>query len=224
MTAFDYRLFTSAADNRAMRLSAVIAFAAFAAPATAAPLVVEVRTPAGAPVPNAVVSLYPAGRPVPVAAPRGPLRIAQRNTRFDPFVLVVPLGAEVAFPNYDAFRHHVYSFSPVRRFELKLYAKEQSRTVRFDKPGAVPLGCNIHDGMTAFVKVSDTALAVATDARGQATFANVPAGAVVARIWHPYLRAPANQLEARWSVPNAGRAAHSVTVSLRPPPPTSSSY
>ena len=207
-----------------MRRLLPIALAAVAAPAAATPLVVEVRTAAGAAVPNAVVSLYPAGRPVPVVAPRGPLRIAQRNTKFDPFVLLVPVGAEVAFPNLDAFRHHVYSFSPVRRFELKLYAKEQNRTVRFDKAGVVPLGCNIHDGMTAFVKVSDTALAATTDAGGRATFANVPAGAVVARVWHPYLRAPANQIEARWAVPKAGRAVEAVSIGLRPPPPASAAY
>jgi plastocyanin len=125
-------------------------------PAAAAELVVTVRQPNGAPVANAVVSLYPGGRPAPLAPPAGVYKVAQKDTQFHPFVLVVPVGATVAFPNYDAFRHHVYSFSPAKRFELKLYAREQNRTVRFDRAGVVPLGCNIHDQMTAFIKVSDT--------------------------------------------------------------------
>ena len=207
-----------------MRALTALILLNLAAPALAADLVVEVRTASGAPVPNAVVSLYPAGKPVPLASARGSYRIAQQNMQFNPFVMVVPVGAQIAFPNLDSFRHHVYSFSAAKRFELKLYAKEQNRTVRFDKAGVVPLGCNIHDAMTSFVKVSDTALALVTDASGRASFAGAPAGPVVARIWHPYLRAPANQIELRWSVPRAGQHKQPVTVKLRPPPRIHNSY
>ena len=86
--------------------------------------------------PNAVVTLYPGGRPAPLGRGRGDYQIAQRDLQFSPFVLVVPVGAQVAFPNFDNVRHHVYSFSPVRRFELRLYAREQTRSVRFDRPGS----------------------------------------------------------------------------------------
>jgi plastocyanin len=209
--------------DEAMRFAFLLLLAVAAAPAAAAELVVTVRTPAGAPVPNAVVSLYPAGKPAPLGPPQGAYRVAQQNTQFNPYVLVVPVGASVAFPNLDAFRHHVYSFSPAKRFELKLYAKEQNRTVRFEHAGVVPLGCNIHDQMTAFLKVSDTGLAIRTDAQGRATFADVPGGALLAQVWHPWLRAPANQVEARWAV-KPGRQGQSVTVNLRPPPRVAPSY
>ena len=195
----------------------------FAAPAAAGELVVEVVTANGAPVRDAVVSLYPGGRPAPFGPSRPTYRIAQRDMQFSPFVLIVPVGGEVAFPNYDSFRHHVYSFSPAKRFELKLYAREQNRSVRFDKAGVVPIGCNIHDAMTAFVKVSDTALAAKTDAAGKAGFASAPAGATIARIWHPHLRAPANQIELRWTVPK-GAHRQRVTVALRPPPRLAPTY
>jgi plastocyanin len=207
-----------------MRLIMAPMLLILAAPAAAAELTVEVRTAAGAPVRNAVVSLYPGGKAVPASAPRAPLRMAQQNTQFSPFVLVVPVGGEVAFPNYDSFRHHVYSFSPAKRFELKLYAKEQSHSVRFDKAGVVPLGCNIHDAMTAFIKVSDTRLAVQTDAAGRATLSDVPAGAAVARIWHPYLRAPGNEIQTRWAISKAGSQHQKVAVLLRPPPRVRTSY
>lgn len=197
---------------------------ASACPAGAAELVIELRTPSGAPVPNAVVSLYPGGRPAPLGPMRGAYRIAQRNTQFQPFVMIVPVGGQVAFPNYDSFRHHVYSFSPAKRFELKLYAREQDRSVRFDKAGVVPLGCNIHDQMTAFVKVSDTGLAAKSDASGRIVFANVPAGPVVARLWHPWLRAPGNQAELRWTLPARGAQRHALTLKLRPPPRPGASY
>jgi plastocyanin len=205
-----------------MRALFFMALLVAAAPAAAAELTVQVRTANGAAVQNAVVTLYPGGRPT---APGGgrTFQIAQRDLQFSPFVLVVPVGAQVSFPNFDNVRHHVYSFSPVRRFEIRLFAREQARSVRFDRPGIVPLGCNIHDGMIAFIDVVDTGLAVRTDASGRASFANVPAGPVIARVWHPYLRAPANQLQFNWSIAN-GRQAQSVAVSLRPAPRPGRNY
>ena len=200
-----------------MRALALIAMLLAAAPAAAGELVVTVRAAGGAPVPNAVVMLYPGGRPAPLAAGRS-FQIAQRDLQFSPFVLVVPAGSQVAFPNFDNVRHHVYSFSPVRRFELRLYAREQSRSVRFERPGFVPIGCNIHDGMIAFVAVADTGFAARTDRAGRIAFADVPPGPAIARVWHPYLRAPGNRMEFRWSVPRTGRQAQAVEITLRAPP------
>jgi plastocyanin len=195
-----------------------------ASPALSSGLTVEIRTRTGSPVANAVVTLYPGGRPAPLPAARPAFQIAQRDLTFSPFVLVVPVGSQVSFPNFDNVRHHVYSFSPVRRFELRLYARQQSRSVLFDRAGIVPIGCNIHDGMIAFIHVADTGLAVRTDGLGRAMFADVPPGALVARVWHPYLRAPANRVEQRWTAPRAGRLAQAVTVDLRPPPRPGRAY
>ncbi len=39
----------------------------------------------------------------------------------------------------------------------------------------------------------DTAYAAKSDANGVAVVRDLPAGPVVARIWHPYLRAPKNE-------------------------------
>jgi plastocyanin len=207
-----------------MRTFAFFALIATAWPAAATELVVELRTPSGQPVPDAVVSLYPGGRPAPMGPARGPYQIAQRDTQFQPFVLIVPVGGQIAFPNYDSFRHHVYSFSPAKRFELKLYAREQDRTVRFDRAGVVALGCNIHDQMTAFVNVSDTGLAAKSDAAGRIVFANVPPGPVTARLWHPWLRQPGNQAELSWTLPARGSQRHALTVKLRPPPRPGAAY
>lgn len=200
------------------------ALALAAGPAQAGDVTVQVRTANGATVPNAVVTLYPGGRPSAMPAGHPVYQVAQRDLQFSPFVLVVPVSAEVSFPNFDNVRHHVYSFSPVRRFELRLYAREQARSVRFDHVGIVPLGCNIHDNMIAFIDVVDTGFAARTDGAGRATFTGVPAGAVLARVWHPWLRAPANQLELRLAVAPAGHQAQAVTVNLRPPPRPGRAY
>lgn len=203
-------------------LAALIALAG-ATSAFAGDLSVQVRLPNGAPVANAVVALYPGGRAAALGQLRSGYQIAQRDLQFSPFVLVVPVGADVSFPNFDNVRHHVYSFSPTRRFELRLYAREQARSVHFDRAGIVPLGCNIHDNMIAFIDVVDTGYAARTDAAGRVFFANVPPGALVARIWHPYLRAPGNQIEAHWTI-GGGRQAEAATLALRPPPRAGQAY
>lgn len=186
------------------------------ASALAGDLSVVVRTPQGAPVADAVVS---------VAAPHsGPIRfpwsyrVAQHNIQFDPFVLVVPVGADVAFPNLDNVRHHVYSFSPAKTFELKLYGRDETRVVRFDRPGVVQLGCNIHDDMVAFIDVIETPWAAKTDAQGQAIIRDVPAGRHPLNVWRPYLRAPGNAVSQSVQVAADGTVRLTVVVDVHTPP------
>jgi hypothetical protein len=184
--------------------------------ARAGDLVVSVRTPAGKPVADAVVMLRPqAGIPKGPIRFAWPYRMAQQKMQFAPFVLVAPVGAEVSFPNLDVVLHHVYSFSPAKTFELKLYGHDETRRVRFDKPGVVAVGCNIHDGMAAFIRVVDTPYAAKTDAAGEAVIRDAPEGPGQAILWHPYLRAARNELAQH--VP-AGAARLSFTAELRSPP------
>jgi plastocyanin len=182
--------------------------------AAAAPLTVRVTDGKGRPVRDAVVTLHPNGSAArPSAA--GRFSVSQKDMQFHPFVSVVPVGAKVSFPNLDPSRHHVYSFSPAKRFELKLFARDQSRSVVFDKPGVVALGCNIHDGMTAFIMVTDSRWTAKTGANGVAQFADAPNSPSRITVWHPYLRARANLVEQTIS---AGNRSATFTVALRAPP------
>jgi len=189
----------------------------FSSKALAGTLSVTVRSADGKPVQDAVVMVYPGGQPTrgPISFP-WPYRVAQQNIQFTPFVLIVPAGAEVAFPNLDKVRHHVYSFSAGNKFELKLYGREENRTVRLPTAGVAAIGCNIHDQMVGFIRVVDTAHAAKTDATGVATLADIPAGSVVARIWHPYLRAMKNEKTLATTSLSGGTTRETVTVELRP--------
>jgi len=189
-----------------------------ASPAAAADLTVSLKTPLGQPVRDAVISFAPtAGAPSP--RPNGRYEMVQQDIQFHPFVLIVPVGADVIFPNHDTVRHHVYSFSPVKRFELKLYGREESRSEHFDKPGIVPLGCNIHDRMSAFIDVVDTAFAAKTDDSGQAVIKGLPPGGGVLTIWQPYLKAPGNTQRHALSVPAGTDVRQAYSIDLRPAPP-----
>ena len=182
-------------SHRSIRTAALLtagalSLSAMAAPAFAGDLEFVVRSANGAPTPNAVVTVYPSQGPHTPAPGSAPLVMEQKDVAFAPFVLVAPMGATVTFPNRDTVRHHVYSFSPTHRFELKLYGKEEQRTERFDKAGVVSIGCNIHDRMAAFIDVVDTRFAARTDAEGRVRITGLPAGVAEVKVWHPWAKAP----------------------------------
>jgi len=192
-----------------------LALAGAASPLAATPLNVRVVDASGRPVRDAVVTLYPSGL-VRSAHPSGRYVVAQQGLQFRPFLTVVPVGADVSFPNLDPTKHHVYSFSSAKRFELKLFAKDQSRIVHFDKPGVVALGCNIHDQMSAFIVVTDSAWTARTNAQGYASFNDAPNAPARMTVWHPYLRSPGGLIQQ--AIAPTQRSLN-FQVRLRPPPP-----
>lgn len=184
-----------------------------ASPSLAATVTVLVRSPDGHPLENAVVSIEsPAARPGTPPTFDYPLKVTQQDIAFHPYVLLVPKGARVSFPNLDKVRHQVYSFSKTKKFELKLYGREEDRSVLFDTPGTVALGCNIHDRMSAFIRVVDTPFAEKTDASGRVTIRGVPPGRATIRVWHPAAVAKNGEFVAPLPVGDADQA---QTVTMR---------
>lgn len=159
--------------------------AAVADRAHAASWTLQVRDGSGQPLPDTVVAVEVKGQS-PRAAAGTSAQMSQRDRQFQPQLLVVQTGTSVSFPNFDTVRHHVYSFSPIKRFELKLYAGTPAEPVLFDQPGVAQLGCNIHDRMTAGIIVVDTPLFAITDAQGQVKL-DLPAGDHRVRLWRAAL-------------------------------------
>lgn len=144
---------------------------------------VRVSDSVGKPLADAVVFLESAAAKAANKPVTG-IEVAQAAKQFVPAVTVVPAGSMVHFPNRDTVRHHVYSFSAAKNFELKLYTGTPANPVLFDKPGVVVLGCNIHDNMAAWVLVVETPYFGKTNAAGDISLANVPAGSYRLRTWH----------------------------------------
>ncbi len=180
------------------------------APLASAGAELAVRVTAGGePVANAVVLLRQPG----LAADAGSTAVMdQKNYRFEPFVLPVAAGAPVSFPNSDNVRHHVYSFSPTKRFELRLYSGTPSEPVVFDRTGIVTLGCNIHDWMLGFIYVTDAPRFGVTDAGGSVRFTDIRAAAASIVVWHPRM---GTAKEANWNPSDGG--ALELPVELGPP-------
>lgn len=176
----------------------------------AATVDVQLNDEVGKPLANAVVFLE-SREARQAAKPLQGVVIAQVAKQFDPMVTVVPVGTSVQFPNRDKVRHHVYSFSPAKTFELKLYAGMEANPVVFDKPGVAVLGCNIHDNMAAWVLVVETPYFARSAEAGKVSLANVPAGSYRLRVWHPELPVGAPATDQALAV-----GAANVSLTVRP--------
>jgi plastocyanin len=171
----------------------------------AAEVTVGVLSSDGRPLAEAVVFLESTAARSAARPLRG-VEIEQAERRFTQRVSIVTVGSEVHFPNRDTVRHHVYSFSPAKTFELKLYIGSPANPVLFDRPGIAVLGCNIHDAMIAWVVVVETPYHGLSAANGAVRLLDVPPGSYRLRTWHPALPSGAPALDQALVVPAAGAA------------------
>jgi len=114
----------------------------------------------------------------------GRFRLVQKNKRFTPHLLVIPVGAVVEFPNHDPFFHNVFSLFEGKRFDLGLYEAGATRTITFNKPGVSYIFCNIHPEMSAVVIVTEYPYYAISNAAGEVTISAVPAGRYQLNVWH----------------------------------------
>ena len=160
---------------------------------------------------GAVVSAEPSSGPAHPAAPVTAV-MDQVNRAFEPDLIVVPINSTVSFPNSDTVSHQIYSFSPAKRFQLPLYRGKPYPPVRFDSPGIVTLGCNIHDEMLAYVVVTDAAFFGRTAPNGTWSV-DAPTGTYRINIWHPRIRDEDKDLHGEMTV--TGTAAGSLQLRLK---------
>ena len=198
-------------------VAALASMLALAAPsARPASLDARVKDAAGKPLADAVVYAI-AGSTHEGRAARPAVAIEQFDREFVPYVTAVQVGTTVTFPNRDPILHHVYSFSPAKPFEIKLYTGKSPMEVVFDKPGVVTLGCNIHDWMIGYVLVVPTAHFARTDAQGVAKLRDMPAGAYDVHAWHPQQRAALPPQRLTLDAPSAPSVEFSIDAPPRRP-------
>jgi plastocyanin len=194
-----------------------IAFALIGAGAAhGASVEVQLRDAAGMPVMDSVVYALPAagaldGKPGHIHV------IEQVDREFVPYVSVIQTGTAITFPNRDPILHHVYSFSPAKPFEIKLYSGKSPTEIVFDRPGVITLGCNIHDWMLGFILVVATPYFAKTDASGNARLRELPAGSYELHAWHPHQRKAAAPLRLALDAAASPSAAMVVDAAPRKP-------
>ena len=190
-----------------------------AAYSSAAQISVAVKDQGGQPIAEAVVYANITVGVAP-ARPKREISVEQINKEFVPLISVLQTGTMVNFPNRDAVRHHVYSFSPAKTFEIKLYSGVPGKPILFDKPGEVVLGCNIHDAMLAYLLVVDTPLFAKTDKRGVAILDGLSAGEYEVHFWYPGTAATANFVPQKIKLSATQSATLAFTLNLKPTSPS----
>jgi plastocyanin len=155
-------------------------------PATTAQVVVNRR--------RVVVYLESAPRQAFGELPLGRARMDQRNEQFVPRLIAIAAGTVVDFPNNDKTFHNVFSLSRVRTFDLGRFAPGRNGSVRFDRPGIVPVFCDIHAHMSANILVFSHPFYAVSDDDGRYEIAGVPSGSYTLVVWSELGSAPARRI------------------------------
>ena len=136
---------------------------------------------------NIVAYLVPDGHEVPLKAPGVHARVALKEARFVPETIIVTKGQTVDFPNDGKAEQGVFSFSMAKKFDLGDYPRGTSKSVVFEKEGAVILLCSTHENMIGVIYVAPTHLNALSDAAGQFRISGVPVGKYKLFTWHKNL-------------------------------------
>ena len=127
-----------------------------------------------------------AGKTFP--APKDQPVMDQKGLVFVPHIMAVQQGTTVEFLNSDTVQHNVFwtSIGSDKKagHNLGTWPKGEKRSFTFDKAGVVPLLCNVHPEMSAYVVVSPTPFFAITDDNGNYKIKDVPDGNYTVVAWH----------------------------------------
>ncbi len=135
------------------------------------------------------------GRAGPV--PEQPAVLRQDHARFDPGFMIVTAGQRIDMPNEDAIYHNVFSYSRPNDFDLGIYPRGESRSVRLEHPGFVEVYCSIHENMNAGILVAPTPWHTIVAGDGSFAIDRVPPGRYRLRVWAWELPETVRPLEVR---------------------------
>jgi plastocyanin len=110
----------------------------------------------------------------------------QKNLKFVPHVLAVPIGTTVKFANSDTVAHNVFS-PDHEKYNLGTFGPGQSKEHTFAKCARFPCAytqlCMIHPEMEGFVVVVPDSFVATTNPAGQFTIQGVPPGQYQVAVW-----------------------------------------
>ncbi|MHC4321830.1 MAG: hypothetical protein ACYST3_06095 [Planctomycetota bacterium] len=121
--------------------------------------------------------------------------VDQLNLIFIPHVIAVQKGTTIDFPNSDLVRHNVFSTPDCcNQFNLGTYDIGVSKPVTFNESCEIPLLCNVHAEMSAFVVILENPYFSVTAKDGSFTINKVPSGTYKLMTWHEKLRTEAQEV------------------------------
>jgi len=144
-----------------------------------------------------------------------PVVLDQKGCQYTPHVIGVMQGQYVEFRNSDLTMHNVHSMPTQvgnETVDISQGPRGAPITKQFSKPELmIPIRCNNHPWMNAFVNVSQTPFFAVTDASGHFTLTGLPAGDYVLGAVHEKL----GEKEIHVTVPANGTAKADLSFSMQ---------
>ena len=141
-----------------------------------------------------------AGKTFP--APKDHPVMDQKGLMFAPHIMTVQQGATVDFLNSDTVQHNVFwtaiNGDKKAGHNLGTWPKGEKRSFTFEKPGVVPVLCNVHPEMAGYIVVSPTPYFAETDDSGGYKIKDVPDGSYTVVVWHEGAKTSRSPHRFRW--------------------------
>ena len=116
-----------------------------------------------------------------------PIKLDQKECRFEPHVMVVPVGTKVEFLNSDSIAHNVHTYASKNDSFNQTIAPGAKHEQKLAKADKIEIKCDIHPWMNSYLIVSDTPYHAITDRNGNFEIKGLPAGEYKVEVWHETL-------------------------------------
>lgn len=136
-------------------------------------------------VANVVVTL--AVKDAVPTPPADAVALDQHGCRFDPHVLVLPVGSKLRFDNSDETNHNVHTYPKKNQAVNKNIAGGTNFEQLLDKAEVFEIKCDIHSWMKSYVFVTDESHFALTGKDGSFKIEGVPPGTYKLSWWHEEL-------------------------------------
>jgi len=112
----------------------------------------------------------------------------QKGCEYRPHVLAFPAGSTVDIKNSDGILHNIHTYSKKNPAFNKAQPKfKKVIKIKVAEPEVIKVTCDAHGWMHGWWYAADSPYYAVTDAKGNFTIKNVPAGDYTLEVWHEKL-------------------------------------
>lgn len=136
-------------------------------------------------LPNAFVYLKSSDGKLPSTPPPNPVILTEKGCEYQPHVLGVMVGQPFEVVNMDPTTHNIHVLPKINpQWNVSQLPGSASVVRKFADPEImIPVRCNIHPWMKAYVGVVDNPFYAVTGSKGIFTLKNVPPGHYTLHVW-----------------------------------------
>ena len=126
-----------------------------------------------------------------VVIPKERPSLVQKGCQFIPHVQVIPAGSRVNIMNEDGIAHNLHTLSvenpPFNRLQPGVKKRMITKKNDLKIPEIIPLKCDLHGWMKAWIIVADHPYHAVSDQEGSFQISDIPPGTYTVQFWHETL-------------------------------------